>query len=86
MEEEDLTLSAQAIQEYLDKNETTAMDLAAAFLKLELVTLSANSRMIWRRSSTCGNLRPKERAREKEDGKTIKIWYAFPECRERNRN
>ena len=36
MEEEDLTLSAQAIQEYLDKNETTAMDLAAAFLKLEL--------------------------------------------------
>ena len=36
IEEEDLTLSVQAIQEYLDKNETTAMDLAAAFLKMEL--------------------------------------------------
>ena len=34
--EEDLTLSVQAIQEYLDKNEATAMDLAAAFLKMEL--------------------------------------------------
>lgn len=36
IEEEDLTLSVQAIQEYLDKNEATAMDLAAAFLKMEL--------------------------------------------------
>ena len=36
LEEEDLTLSVQAIQEYLYKNEATAMDLAAAFLKMEL--------------------------------------------------
>lgn len=87
IEEEDLTLSVQAIQEYLDKNEATAMDWPAAFLKMELGDALgeqqddlAQEQYMWE-SEAKGKGQGKRQTKRRQ-----RYGTSLPECEERNRN